>query len=294
MLDIGTPARIDITDVHGRTWTVSGAGVGAEGVELAEDPQGLFDEAPISGIWQQSAFQEGSTYLGHTIEPIDLVLGFDIYGDTGDWETIESRFYSGFAPDTPATIMVTTNSECRTLDVVKLKESKTQSKKDPRLLHHSKLILNLRAPFPFWKGDTHVAAFKATPGSTSGTLTVHNPTDRPLWLQWAMTAPGQWTIPDYDFADPTGRDGRRTITTPQLRPGEDLTIDTYPRHERYVAANGSNIAGRFAGVDFLYPLPPHTPPTVVPVSAALTGGTESSIQCRMVEYWTRPWGGRRL
>ena len=56
MLDIGTPARIDITDIHGRTWTVSGAGVGAEGVELAEDPQGLFDEAPISGIWQQSAF----------------------------------------------------------------------------------------------------------------------------------------------------------------------------------------------------------------------------------------------
>ena len=79
MLDIGTPARIDITDIHGRTWTVSGAGVGAEGVELAEDPQGLFDEAPISGIWQQSAFQEGSTYLGHTIDPIDLVLGFDIY-----------------------------------------------------------------------------------------------------------------------------------------------------------------------------------------------------------------------
>ena len=293
MLETGTPARIEITDINGFTWTVSGSGVGQEGVELAEDPQGLFDEAPVTGIWQQSAFQEGATYLGHTIEPLDVVLGFDIYGDDGDWEDVESRFYQGFAFDRPSLITVTTEMEQRTLEVVKLKGAQTESRKDARLLHHSKLILTLRAPWPFWKGDTHIAVFKATAATSSGTLTLHNPTDRPLWPQWVLSAPGKWTVADYNFDDPTGRDGRRLITTPELRRGENLTIDTYPRNERYVAENGANVAARFGGVDFMYPIPPHTLPTQVPIR--LTGGSSgSAAQCRMVEYWSRPWGGRML
>ena len=291
MLEVGTPARIEITDIFGFTWTVSGAGAGNEGVELVEDPDGLFDEAPFKSIWQQTAFQEGATYLGHTIEPLDLVLGFDIYGDDGDWEDIESRFYAGFAPDRVATITVTTEMEQRTLQVVKMEGTKTTSKKDPRLLHYSRITLTLRAPFPFWKGDTHLAVFKATPGIIAGQLTIFNPTDRPMWPQWSMTAPGRWKIPDFDFDNPTGQDGRRVITTPELRAGEDLTIDTYPRSERYVAANGSNIAGRFGGIDFLHPIPPHTRETKVPVEVR-GGNNDSSIQCRMVEYWSRPWGGR--
>lgn len=291
MLDVGIPARIEITDINGFTWTVSGTGVGTEGVELAEDPQGIFDEAPINGIWQQSAFQEGATYLGHTIEPLDMVLGFDIYGDDGDWEDIESRFYAGFAPDKPATITVTTEMGQRSIKVVKFKSAQSKSKKDPRLLHHSKLTLTLRAPWPFWEGDTHISVFQPTTADASGTLTIYNPTDRPLWPQWTVTAPGKWAIPDHDLANPTSQDHTRTITTPQLRQGEDLTIDTYPRNERYVAANGANIAARFGGVDFLYPIPPHTRPIQVPVRAQ--GAAGGAIQCRMVEYWTRPWGGRR-
>lgn len=287
-MSINPTVLIEIIDVNGKHWTVSGQGMGEQGVELDTDPAGLFDEAPFSSIWLQGADQEGATYQGTRIEPMDLVLGFHIFGDdAAEWEAVDASFFAGFSPSEPATIRVTSPAGVRTLQVVKLEPAKQLSKKDPRLSGYSRTQLTLRAPWPFWEGQTTTSTFVSTSDAQSGTVTVSNPTDRPMWLQWIATAPGRWIIPDYNFK--TGPGSTRKVVTPALALGQDLTIDTYPRNETYVALDGSNIAGRFGGVDFLHSVPPGTPSTTIPVSVE-GGAVGSSIQCRMVENWQRATG----
>lgn len=276
---------IEIIGAQSQRFTVSGPGMGQEGVELSRGPQGLHDEAPIKTIWQQSAFQEGATFIDYTIEPLDLVLAFDVVGDEDNWQEIDALFYSCFDPVVPAQIVVTSETGTRILSVTKLEASKTTSDRDPRILGWSHIVFTLRAAWPFWQGDTDTHTVTIS-GSGTSYLTVENPTDRPLWPQWALTAPGRWTIPDFSFQDDGNQN--RTITTPTLSAGQDLTIDTYPLHESYVAADRSNIAGRFGGIEFQHPIPPRTPPTKIPIS--LTGGTTTSTaQLRLVHQWQRPW-----
>lgn len=284
-------ALIEIVGVNGQRWTVSGAGSGDQGVILSDDPEGLFDEAPFTSIWQQGSTQEGATFLGSSTDPIDLVLGFEIYGDeqgTLEWSDVEARFFASFSSTEPARIEVTTEVGKRVLYVLKLEKSKQLNKKDPRILGWSRLQMTLRAPWPFWEGDTYTSTFVAPSSSASGHVTVFNPTDRPVWMQWVVTAPGKWTLPDYNFEG--GPWSARTITTPTLATGQDLTIDSYPRTETYTAADGSNIAGRFGGVEFLHPIPPGTPETELPVILSGGVGGSSMAQCRMVHYWQRPAG----
>lgn len=285
----GEPARIEIIGVTGERFVVSGQGMGEQGVELSKSPEGIHDEAPIKTIWQQSAFQEGATYIDYTIEPLDLVLAFDIVGDEDNWEDIEARFYACFDPERPATIVISTQTESRSLKVTKLEQSKTTAERDPRILGWSKITFTLRAAWPFWEGKTIV---KNVAIDTAGLayVEISNPTDRPLWPQWALTAPGRWTLPDFSFAD--DQNATRTVTTPTLAEGQDLTIDTYPLRESYVAADGSNIAGRFGGIEFQFPIPPHTPTTRLPIKLE-AGAAQSGAQLRLTQFWQRPWGGRR-
>src|SRR5699024_10754723 len=105
-----------------------------------------------------------------------------------------------------------------------------------------------------------------------------------------MDAPGKWSIPDFSWNDDQWSD--RVINAPTLAPGQDLSIDTYPAHEPYVAADGSNIAGRFGGVMFLHPIPHHTEETQLPVKV-VGGEPGASIMLRMPRNWRRPHGGDR-
>lgn len=285
------PLLIEIIGTHGEIWTVSGNGMGAEGVELDISPDDLHSEAPFKGIWSSSAFEEGATLTGVTWEPLDLALTFNIFAseDGANWEDVEGRFYGSFDPVDTSKIRVTSpeTGTSRSLDVVKLSRTITKSKHDPRIGQYSKMQVMLRAPHPFWEGDTWASSFKASSGTGSGSVTISNPTDLPMWLQWAVTAPGTWTLPDYSFKNDSK--AHRTITTPRLSSGQHLTIDTYPRTERYVADDGSNIAGLFGGVDFLHPVPPHTPETELPVSVS-GGSRNAECMVRMVQYWQRPYG----
>lgn len=287
-----TASLIEIVGVNGQHWTVSGDGMGEQGVELDRDPDGLFDAAPFTSLWQQGSTQEGATYLGTTIEPLDMVLEFHVSSDPKhgrDWDAVEADFFASFDPKRHATIKVTSEMGTRTIKVVSLERIERISAIDPRILGYCKVRLTLRAPWPFWEGITRLATVTAPTANHYTDITVWNPTDRPMWLKWTMTAPGRWVVPDFSFAD--DEHAHRRVTTPTLRAGQDLTIDTYPRHERYVAADGSNIAGRFGGVDFLYPVPPRTAPTQVPVEVIGGVAGQSTIQCRMVEMWQRAEGG---
>lgn len=282
-----TPATIEIIGTNGDLVTVSGPGQGDEGIELLTDPAGLLDEAPIKTIWQQSVFQEGATYVDTAIEPKDFVLNFALFDETGeDWEGVDQRFYGLFEVGKPATLVYRTDNSERTMQVVKHEATKTVTKHDPRFSQCSKMTVTLRAPRPFWVENTLVEEL-AFSGSGTKNITVDNETDRPMFPQWAFTAPGRWTIPDVDENDP--HKVSRRIVTPQLRKGQNLTVDTYPLRETYVSEDRTNIAGLFAGVDFLGFIPPHTTGVVLPVKFE---GETGGCQIRLVEEFQRPFGGR--
>jgi len=323
-------AKIEIIGADGSRWVVSGPGMGEQGVELDVKPEGLINEAPIKQIWQQSAFQEGATYMGTSIEPIDLVLGFHVWdyiddnGKTHTWEEVERKFFRAFHERKKAQIAYTANNgKTRTLDVIKMESITTESDHDPRLNEYSKVVVALRAPFPYWRGETQRQDVKIEPGEAIAKFTLDNPTDTYMWPKWTMTAPGMWIIPDYDLEEipdvkvanrsiidlvselikvdddnlPNfvkvlallNKKHERAVRTPILFPGQDLTIDTYPRNETYVAANGSNIAGRMQGVDFLHPVPPGVGPVEVTAGLLRAFDKGGLIRYEAVEYWKRPY-----
>lgn len=291
-MSINKAADIVIVGADGRRWTVSGEGMGDQGVMLDQDPEGLFDEAPFTSIWQTGATQDGATYLGGSTDPIDLVLGFTVCEtDTEEWADVSSAFLGGFTRDPRkgmAQIEVTLNDETRILPVLKLEKSKTTSKVDPNLTGESRLQLTLRAPLPFWEGDTLTSTFVAKTSNELGYVTIENPTDVDLWLTWAMAGPGRWTIMDIDLTS----DVSRPISTPLLASGQNLTVDTHPRNETYVASNGANIAGQMRGREPLFPIPAKYGLRVeYPVTIANGPASGAVIQARMRCLWQRPFGG---
>lgn len=330
-------AKITIIGADGSEWVVSGPGMGKQGVELDVAPEGLTDEAPIKQIWQQSAFQEGATLLGTSIEPIDMVLGFHVFDYTDDngiyhpWREVETKFQRALHHSKPAKIIISGVGEFpRSLEVVKLESNVSKNRHDPRLNQYSLVTATLRAPFPYWGGLTMQYNFKLSPGS-SVNIRFNNRTDTYMWPKWTVTAPGIWLLSDYDFEGPAkppkkvqshlkaaidellGKDPnrietdprlialmekqpQRTVRTPYLQKGQDLVIDTYPRHETYVAADGSNIAGRMQGVDFINGIPPYTQD--VTLHATYIGSNLDFVNNRLpdglvrietTEYWKRPY-----
>lgn len=311
-VEAGTPATIEIVGVDGSSWTVSGEDQGHEGVVLNNGAQGL-QEAPRKGIWSQSAFQEGATYMGNTVEPIDLVLAFQVWGDEENWADVAAAFRKAWDYEQETIIRVSSEAGSRTIKVRLLEAPDRNSNKDPRLTQYSLDTYTLRAGWPFWEGDGAVDEFevslKTRPPSNvweemsealrrlfslesgidkydEGYVTVSNPTDTPLYPQWVATAPGRWAIPDWSFKD--DEDAHRAVVCPTLGDGEDLTIDTYPRNEPYVSSLNTNIAGRFGGVLFLNPIPPRTAPTQVPVRY-VGNDPNAKITVILRDKWMGPW-----
>ena len=273
----------------GRVWHIHGASAGAEGVALLEGADGLW-EAPIKSVWMQGAFQEGATYVGFRTEPLDVILPIGIRGETyAEWAHADSLFRNDLGdPDSEFSLVAISESGRRELKLRLTDTPVNVRTTDPGEDHYTRLVVQARAGWPRWVGEAEASVFTSTNGNSSGFVTVSNPTDTWLYPLWVCDAPGKWSLPDFSWRDDQWKD--RVINTPTLGGGEALTIDTYPANESYVSANGSNIAGRFGGVEFLFPIPPHTPPTQVPVQVS-GGHPGASVMVRMPRNWRRPRGG---
>lgn len=281
---------LELVGRDGRRFNIYGDLAGAQDVALLKGTKDFW-EAPVKAIWMQGAFQEGATYMGHRVEPLDTVLAFGVRGATpAQWEATDDAFRELLGdPDDEFTIESTSPSGVRTL-TLRLTGTPELVDPAPDVNNFSQYIVQARAGWPRWKGTPDTDVWVSATGNDSGTVTISNPTDTWLYPQWVCSAPGKWTLPDFSWADDQW--SSRVITTPTLATGQDLTIDTYPATEPYVAKDGSNIAGRFGGVLFLHPIPPHTPPTEIPVK--LTGGSAgSACMLRMPRNYRRPRGGDR-
>lgn len=147
-------------------------------------------------------------------------------------------------------------------------------------------------------GSTSPPSSNTSVKSEVGHVTVMNPTNCEQWIKWVAQAGNAgiiWTLPDYswndDRFDRANDDDSRMIIMPALTSGENIVVDTdeMTMAGQVVSSIDTAVYLRMNGVQFLYPIPAYTPPTVVPV--AVTGAQiGNGVQVRCPLSWTRPWG----
>ncbi|MBF6449031.1 phage tail protein [Nocardia elegans] len=286
-------AMITVTGVDGSQWTIAGLGRGREGVELATAPSGLYD-APVTTIWNQSAFQIGSSFGGYRTNKRDVVFAVNVFQTAGQsWEAVDSAWRKAWAYDRDATLTITTDFGTRSLALRLSEQPDFKPEKDPHLKMWGKVVMTCTAGNPWWVESDVTSTWSSVVDTSggridSGTVAVANPTDQPMWLKWVCSAPGKWTVPDFSWI-PNDRDAQRVVILPHTTAGQDLTVDTDPMEEMIAAADGSQIWALMNGVSFLYAVPPYTPSTSIPitVTGAPVGASVMVVQPR---NWSRPWG----
>ena len=300
----------------GEEYVVSGQGAGSRNVELATgddgtDFDGMYDP-PFQSLYTSTAFQTGSTFTGFREDSYDFELAFHIFGTPElEWRFTDSDFRLAWDIVEQSRIRVETDESVRRLAVRLGSKPKIRTTHDPNRRKRSLLLVPLIAAYPRWvepdwgenTPPNHPTKFVTTTDTTAsgfedGVVTVWNPTPLKQWVRWSVqgTAGIIWTIPDFSWGQeamhdrPAGVDVARKITLAPLIAGEHLKIDTNPESidGMYNSDLDTEVYMR-QQVEFMYPIPPRTPPTQVPirVSKAPIG---AGIQVRGPMEWNRPWG----
>lgn len=293
-------ALVELEGVNGESFTLSGLGMGDRGVWLGTDVTGIYD-APVKTLHSSHAFQTGSTYRGKRNLQRDLVFGVWTTDDnTTSWEDGDSQWRKAWDYSRDAKLWITVDSSRRYLKLRLAEQPQVTMERDPRLLGRAQVVMTCVANDPWWYEeevtDSWVATTDTTGGSTeTGTVTVANPSDVPIWLQWIVQAPGKPTLPDFSFGSNRYEraviDADRQVVMPELIPGEHIYVDTDEE-----ATNGqvnssldTEVYLRMNGVTFCYPIPPYTDPIDLPVAMS-RAPAGSGIQVRQPRPWSRPWG----
>jgi len=293
-----TPAMIQAFGVDGSVWTLAGPGRGREGAELGTSPSGLYD-APVSTIWNASAFQIGSTFAGYKITKRDVVFSVNLFEMPGmSWQSVDSAWRKAWRYDQDSTLVVTTETGTRSLNLRMSEQPSMTTVHDPHMKQWAAVTMTCTAGIPWWVETDATQTWVSPTNSLGGTVVhgsvlVENPTDQDMYLKWVCSAPGQWTLPDFSWNNNYhGRavaDAARIITLPRTVAGQDLTVDTDPVAEMIIAANGAFMWPLMGGVSFEYQVPPYTPSTSVPVSVAFAPAG-AAVMCVQPRNWSRPWG----
>lgn len=136
----------------------------------------------------------------------------------------------------------------------------------------------------------HIARVVANPNT--GWFDVSNPTDQDLWPEWELDPATSWKFPDFSFGQErkwgrsVGDDAARMIVTPALT--QMLSIMSDPMMDTYVSADLSNAAGLFNGVEPIYPVPPYTESTMMPVICTGPSGAKATLRQR--RFWSAESG----
>ncbi|MFI9507576.1 phage tail protein [Nocardia sp. NPDC052566] len=299
---------VQLESYTGEWWTLHGIGQGDRGVVLNEI-EGIID-APVKTDWTQTAFRPGSSPGGVRWDARDVRFTVTIAGALQhgkapqDWERLDSQFRQAWSYSEDSRLWVETPTSRRHLALRPIEAPHTLTARDPRRNHLAQVEMTCRAGVPWWiEADVIDTWVSQAAGVGSGTVTVSNPTDRPMWLKWVISAPGTWTLPDYswfgsptfsagdlpaDIADRAATSTARKIVMPTLASGPAVDIDTDPFEEQVVRAGYPNFWALMNGLQFLFPVPPWTPQTALPVKVDGPVGSTVLVMCE--RQWTRAWG----
>ena len=301
--------QVSVEGFNGGECILAGDGEGDMGAFLAPDPLGLYD-APVETIRNSHAFQVGSDFGG--LRNLERVVDIGVLIDNSNgssWMENDSEFRKLWSYTKDSKLWIETEDTRRYLKVRLRQQPDFKSRFDPNQTQIETVDLSLVAGDPWWYDaedatDTWVSTVDTSNGSTTtGSVTVSNPTDNPIWLKWMIQGPGKPTLPDFSFGDDrferAGIDSDRQIVMPQLisvvESGvtvyENVRVDTDEQ-----AVSGQCVSSldtayymRMNGVTFCYPLPAYTGELELPVAMS-RAPAGVGIQVRCPRPWSRPWG----
>ncbi|EME14812.1 minor tail protein Gp27 [Rhodococcus triatomae BKS 15-14] len=193
---------------------------------------------------------------------------------TDDHDKVESDWWSGLSLEQAGRLEATADGKTRWLDVI-LKEYPNDTWiLGPDINNYQEHDMRLVACNPAFQGGTR--SVEVT-GSGTFNITVSNPTDRPMWLNFVGTA-GTWKIPDGLSS--------RMVTLPALAEGWKLWTD--PQVRSLEVDSGAPVwPSVMKGVTFTKAIPPHTKKTLIHPQIVSGSGT---LRVEMVDQYSRPWG----
>lgn len=295
---------IELEGWNGKWFTIHGEGSGAEGVYLGTNVGDDLLEAPVKTIQNSTARQTGSSPGGDRHLQRDIVFGVVVTAQNGELVELDSEWRKAWSFRKHSKLWVTIDGSRRWLNVALAEQPKWKMDQySPLREQVAEVTMTVIAHDPWWYEEPVLSEWKSTTDTTGGstqlgTVTVSNPTDNDIWLEWVIKAPGRWTLPDYSFNNPddenyplAGSHTTRRILMPSLGSGEHVTVRTNPesRLEKVASSTNTQVWARMNGVEFMYPVPAYTKPTTLPVS--VTGAPVGiGVQVRQPRPWSRPWG----
>lgn len=291
---------MQLEGVNGSWFTLAGDGEGEEGVYLGTDVDGIYD-APVKTIRHSHAFQKGATYGGKRYLERPVIFGVVVDGGAADdWETLDSEWRKAWDYEREAKLWVEKDGSRRHLKLKLSEQPFFKPEFDPEQAQVERVVMTCVADDPFWYSEDDTSEFvwsaATSGGNVQGSVWVSNPTDQEIWAKWICKgSPGSiFTLPDFSWgSDKEERpvaDATRVIQMdPLVAADGDLIVDSDEATQQYFTTGDTPYYIRMGGVRFLYPIPPYTPPTEVPVfvrGAAAGAG----VQVRTPRPWSRPWG----
>lgn len=285
---------------------------GRQGIVIGDGQVDGIVDAPLEQEWDDSVTGVGGVLKHTRFKPRDMLLGFELSDERARSSTpgeLESAVRRSFThqldpwnpnAQLPRIELTTDLSGTRTLWMQCFETPEVEFKRDPFTRKHFTVLYHVRAGEPRWNSSDdprgEMTVFEGTGASKSGTITVSNPTDLPMWVTWRLTR-GTWTIPDPSWQGaegervPAGKLANRSIPLqPILSTDGGVTITRDRGKLHATTFTGSNFLGRMNGNWVRHEIPPYTPETELPISytGAPSGGARAELwQPRL---WSRPWG----
>lgn len=278
---------------------------GIEGFDLDQSPDGMYS----TGFTLRTIARSTGGIVGGTELPVrDLVLPFHIQSTaSASIEEQISRFRRLWgAPRNLHKVqwLYEGADDARWLWLRLSREIEFKEAIDWNVNEYAHAVVSAVAVDPMYESKPTTLLLDHPGGGGWQTVWVYasNPTDQPCWPEWSLIPNGtcKFRVPDLSWGQEQDIDLSWTVNEfddrmIEIAPGGNgigvnWSIMSDPLQDTYVAANLSNAAGQMGGVMPLFPIPPHTKKTLIPVQ--FNGSTSAKVEMNLRRFWSAESGMR--
>lgn len=280
--------KIVVWDIHGRVWHLHGVGAGREGVTLTKQSGHMF--APVNLLTSEGARQDGATFLRSVRSKKEMDFIVLLRADTvRNFHALHDAWLRGWSTDIPCKVGYFTRHQGWRYQFVQLDAApEPLGDIDPTRNRAIEYQMSGVAMDPLERHLPESDVWVNVDGADEGVVRARNAADQPAWPRYTMNGPGRFSI-----QDPNSGDTLRLVETPLLEAGEELRIDTHPRHRTARVYSGEEPSGRnvwaqLANRRWFASVPPWESTEIV-VRVSEGGNLDSAVRVDVTPRSSRPF-----